>query len=281
MKNHYIYLTIDTLKKKFYIGKRTTSKEVKEDSYFGSGTVIKNILKKHSKEEVIKRLHKIIICESKSAEENNVAEVYWVDYFKAPKNPNFYNIALGGDGGGAGNPSEETRAKMSKAQKGRVTSEKTKAKISSANKGRGKGRKLSEETKIKISNAGKGRKHSEETKVKMSKRAVGKKHSEETKEKLSMINKNKKLSEETKAKISKGLKGENCSAETRKKISELHKGRKRSEETRKKMCENSKGKNKGKIHSEETKRKMSEVRKKNLFLKKIIVLYLFVEALKC
>ena len=59
--------------------------------------------------------------------------------------------------------SNETRAKMSAAHKGRVVSDETKAKMSAARKGR----KLSEETKAKMSAAKKGKKFSEDVKRKM------------------------------------------------------------------------------------------------------------------
>ena len=63
----------------------------------------------------------------------------------------------------------------------RITLDETKLKISLANKGR----IVSEETKAKISAANKGRKHSEEYKEACRTRAVGRKHSEEAKIKMS------------------------------------------------------------------------------------------------
>lgn len=58
---------------------------------------------------------------------------------------------------------DETRAKMSKIQKGRKTSEETKAKLRQANLGK----KASAETRRKMSEALMGHKHSEESKAKM------------------------------------------------------------------------------------------------------------------
>lgn len=70
--------------------------------------------------------------------------------------------------------SEETKRKMSEAQKGKIVSEETRKKMSLARKGRpahnkGKPAKhaISEETKRKMSESHKGKKHSEETKAKM------------------------------------------------------------------------------------------------------------------
>jgi hypothetical protein len=67
--------------------------------------------------------------------------------------------------------SEETKAKMSISHKG----------IKPWNIGQ----TISEDHKAKISKAGKGKSHSEETKAKMSKSLKGKTHSEETKAKIS------------------------------------------------------------------------------------------------
>ena len=89
---------------------------------------------------------------------------------------------------------EESRKKMSKANKGRFPSEETKRKLSRANKGRlgtFKGRTHTEETKRKISEAAKGRPnpfkgrtHTKESRRKMSKAAKGRICSDETTRKL-------------------------------------------------------------------------------------------------
>ena len=92
-------------------------------------------------------------------------------------------------------PSEETKKKMSEANKGE--------------KGPNYGKHLSEETKKKLSEAQIGKHISEETKKKMSEAQKGKHLSEETKKKLSEANKGKKRSEETKNKISATHKGKN------------------------------------------------------------------------
>ena len=78
------------------------------------------------------------------------------------------------------NVSEETRKRMSEAQKGKVFSEETRRKLSEA----GKRRTHSEEARRKISEAKKGRELSEETKKKMGEAKIGIKKSEETKKKM-------------------------------------------------------------------------------------------------
>jgi len=130
------------------------------------------------------------------------------------------------------------------------------------------GKHLSEETKQKISKANKGqipwiegRHHSDETRLKMSKARKGEKHSDEHKQKASEANKGKHHSEETKLKISKRLKGRKLSRKHRQKVIEALKGRKHSEETKLKMSEMKKGKPsslKGRKLPVETKQKISE-----------------------
>lgn len=104
------------------------------------------------------------------------------------------------------------------------TSEETKQKISKANKGK----RRTEEQKKRIAE-GKARStkkrapHSEETKRKMSEATKGQKISEETKRKISATltgRKNGPLSEETKLKISKAVKGFKHSEETKQKLRE-------------------------------------------------------------
>lgn len=86
------------------------------------------------------------------------------------------------DGGeGAHNPSEETRAKISKS---------------------GKGRKLSDKHKQKLLEANKGRECSKEVREKISKSHLGMKNSKDAREKISAANKGKKRSKEVRERMS-------------------------------------------------------------------------------
>jgi hypothetical protein len=84
----------------------------------------------------------------------------------------------------------------------------------------------SEETKRKLSEANKGHTVSEKTRKKISEASKGKTHSEEHKRKLSEANKGHTVSEETKRKLSEAHKGNTLSDETKRKLSEAHKGKK-------------------------------------------------------
>ena len=130
------------------------------------------------------------------------------------------------------------------------------------------GRAVSEETRAKISKANKGRKHTEEQRRINSEAHKGIVPSEEQRRKQSASMKanpnvgkaliGRKLSEETKRKISASRKGKPKSTEHRKKIGDVHRGKIVSEETRKKMSDARIGKK----LAEETKRKMSDGRRR-------------------
>ena len=148
--------------------------------------------------------------------------------------------------------SQETKDKISKANKGKVgkpMSDKHKSIISKANKGKPtwntgltkytnesvkrtgdsrKGKHLSEYTKNKISESNKGKKVSNETRHKLSLANTGKTHSEETRSKLRLAStgrSNGPLSQETKLKLSIVNRGKVVSQESRNKMSIAKKGK--------------------------------------------------------
>jgi hypothetical protein len=130
--------------------------------------------------------------------------------------------------------SEGSKVKISESKKGennyfygKSHSEETKRKMSAAAKN------MSENHKAKISAAAKGRLFSEETRAKLS--AAAKNMSKEHRAKISEVHKGKTLSEETKAKMSAAKKGKTHSEETKAKISAAVKDRISSEEYKAKM----------------------------------------------
>lgn len=86
----YIYLTTNKINGKKYIGQH--SKPIFDKHYYGSGKLIKQALKKYGYEN--------FICEviewCYSYEEINEREKYWIKYYNADLNNNFYNKAMGG-----------------------------------------------------------------------------------------------------------------------------------------------------------------------------------------
>lgn len=192
------------------------------------------------------------------------------------------------DGGrGLLNPTQETRAKISKAHKGKPKSEEqrkimaaharnhspeARKKMSEANKGR----KVSQETRKKMSEARKGKKphpnaSSPEARAKISKALKGRVFSEEHRNKLKEAQKDRPpVSEETKEKQRKAATGVKHTEEAKKKMSEIRKARREftpeeKAEISRKISESRKGKpswNKGKSFSVESRTKMSEAAKR-------------------
>lgn len=183
--NYYIYLIVNKVNFKTYVGQRRSNKKWNEDSYMGSGKLLKMAQKKYG----IENFEKFLIQYCSTKEETNEAEKFWIKEYRS-RGKAQYNIAGGGQGGNLG---EEVNRKLSEALKGRAAWN--------------KGKKLSEEQKKKISEALKGKHASEETKRKMAEAQKGKKLSEEAKMKMSEAKKGKHRSEGTRRKMSESMKG--------------------------------------------------------------------------
>jgi len=115
----FIYITTNIINGKKYIGKKKYDKDNKWKDYLGSGITLNKAIKKYGKENFSKEI--IENCETK--EILNEREKYWISYYDAINNKNFYNIASGGDGGNtiSGYTQEQKEAlssKLSVARKG-------------------------------------------------------------------------------------------------------------------------------------------------------------------
>lgn len=211
-KKFIVYVHTNILNGKRYVGITCQSLKArcgKDGSKYSRSNYFMSAIKKYG----WKNFTHTIIARNLTKEEAEAMEVKLIANWKLTQKGFGYNLC---EGGRLNIPNEETRKKISNAQKGRVFSKETKEKISASNKGR----VLSEETRKKISEATKGRvsprkgkKLSEETKKKLRNYMLGKPspmkfkhHTEKTKELLSKINKGKKLSEETKRKIGEASK---------------------------------------------------------------------------
>ena len=174
--NYYIYEITNNINGKQYIGKRVTKKDINKDDYMGSGLLLEKAKFKYGIENFSKQI--LEVCNSK--EQLSEREIYYISLVDAPKNPMYYNVASGGEGGNtyAGKTIDEL-----------------------------------EEIKRKIQENRKFNGHTEETKAKISEKKIknyckekhplyGKHHSEETKRKLSEKNKGQVFSEERNKKVS-------------------------------------------------------------------------------
>ena len=174
-------------------------------------------------------------------------------------NPKF-NFTKGGDGLFGYSHSEETKRKMSEAQKG----EKNHA-YGKPSWNKGKTNVYSEETLKKMSKARIGKNYGVvgENHPQYGKKPwnTGKKWSDEVKQKISESHKGKKLSDETKQKLSERLSGQNnpnygkhLSEETKEKIRQGNLGNKHSDETKLKMIESRNATGIYRVHIKKNKR---------------------------
>lgn len=176
-------------------------------------------------------------------------ERHWIKELDS-KHPSGYNLTDGGDG--QQGLTDETREKLSRANRNRVVSEETRRKMSKAQRARVwtgeqrlewskratlrfSGIKLSDERKLHISECQRGKKrgpHSEETRRKISEAHKGMAPSEEARQKISATlmgnrpwNKGKRLSEQHCSHLSLSHIGKKHSEETRLKMSVAHRTR--------------------------------------------------------
>ena len=200
---HYIYKITNMINGKYYYGKRSCKGLAINDTYMGSGKLIKHAIKKYSNENFKKEI--LAYCESSKdaleLEEMVVTDIEVNDY-------QCYNMIRGGKGCKGLKHAEETKIKISSSligEKnpffGKIHSDDTKQKMSNSLKGRqahNKGKSMSEEARKKLSEARKG---------------------------IAPYNKGKPMSEEQRKKISEAKKG----------MEATNKGIPHSEETRRKM----------------------------------------------
>ena len=136
---YYIYLIINKVNGKTYIGQHKSSKEWYEDKYMGSGKLLKKAKIKYG----IENFEKFLIQYCSTKDETNKSERFWIAEYRRRCKAE-YNIADGGQGGNV---------------KGNSVSEETKRKISESLKGnqRHKGHHHTDETKRMISESKKGK----------------------------------------------------------------------------------------------------------------------------
>lgn len=201
----YIYLTVNLITGKKYIGKHRA--EMFDPSYKGSGKYITRAFNKYGIENFSVQL----LRKCNSLDELNDAEIEYIAQYRAVESADFYNLARGGEGN-TSKRSNETIAKVRQSLTGRKLSEEHKRKVSESMRGIKHKTGLSDEHKAKISAANKGRVLSDEHKRKIV--ASRRKNNvcwvtETTKQKISATNKgkipwNKGLTKETDSRVKRG-----------------------------------------------------------------------------
>lgn len=172
----YIYMIVNKINGKTYIGQRKFNGEWYEDKYMGSGKLIRRAFEKYGKESFEKFFVQYVLTK----EEADKQEIFWIsEYRKRGKAE--YNITNGGEGVSGLRFSEESKEKMRKSQKdyySKLSKEERKKKCATRTGqipwNKGKKENLSEEAREKILKAHKGKHHSEETKKKLSDANKGK-----------------------------------------------------------------------------------------------------------
>lgn len=92
----FIYITVNKLNNKKYIGKCQYGRKNNWQNYLGSGVYLKRAIEKYGKENFFR----IIIDEANSEEELRDIEEYYIDMFDAVNSKDFYNLSphsIGGD----------------------------------------------------------------------------------------------------------------------------------------------------------------------------------------
>lgn len=150
---HLIYMIVNKINNKIYIGKHTTKNPY--DDYMGSGKSLKAAIKKYGLENFEKTILYCFDSEDKAyLKESEIVTAEFV------KRKDTYNLTVGGLGfsQGKNNPfygkqrPYSTRQKISNMHKGKIVLDETKQKLSVAHKGL----THSNETKLKISESLKG-----------------------------------------------------------------------------------------------------------------------------
>lgn len=161
-----IYSCFNTITGKHYIGQTKFTaferflghlKESRMQKSHRKGSKFHSALRKYGKDAFI--ITVLTTCNTQ--DETDLAEQYWISYFKSTDDEFGYNTAIGGlTHFGPKNHSEETKAKMSAVKLGKKFTEEHKRRISEANKGK--------KYDCKEDHPWWGRKHSEEARKKMS-----------------------------------------------------------------------------------------------------------------
>lgn len=159
-KNYTVYMHKNKINGKVYIGitKQKPEKRWNNGKGYKHNNYIKNAINKYGWENIE---HKILYknLTKKEAEEK---EIKLIAYYKSNKKEYGYNIE---NGGHINCVSEETKKKLSIANKGKFVSKETREKMSKNNAKIWLGKKLNNETRQKMSESHKGKQSNNKGKI--------------------------------------------------------------------------------------------------------------------
>lgn len=188
---------------KLYIGQtvRKVGRRFNEHLYSSQknkGYYLHNAINKYGKNNILISIICTVgaITKEELKDLLNKLEVFFIQYYNS-RVPNGYNVTIGGNSAIGYIVSEETKKKISEANKGHTLTEEQKTHLRQSLLGH----KVSEETRRKIGEANRGRKCPEYVKELTSKRFKGVPFTDEHKRKLSEAQKGRIISEETRQKI--------------------------------------------------------------------------------
>jgi group I intron endonuclease len=170
-----IYSVTNLINGKIYVGQTTQSPEKRWKYHCYRGYILTDAITKYGKHNFEFK----VIDTANSHDELNKKEIYWINVLNSIA-PNGYNLRKGGDSGGL--LSEQTKKKISLAQKNKKISDKHKKRLSELNSGKnnpmyGKtpnlGKIYTDEHRSNISNSLKGRKHCKSSIEKIRKKKIG------------------------------------------------------------------------------------------------------------
>ena len=116
----FVYCTTNLVNNRKYIGQHKYCGKI-DKYYLGSGVSLKQAIKKYGRENFKRE----ILCQCRSLDELNDKEKYYIQFFNAVENVEFYNMSEGGNAG-SGNFWWKTSSPEEIARANKIRSEKMK-----------------------------------------------------------------------------------------------------------------------------------------------------------
>lgn len=180
-KHNYFYRITNQLDWKYYFGIHSTDKNPDDDNYYGSGTIIRNVISKYGRKNFVKT----IIADYSTRLEVVNHEKLAITIHQI-SDPMCYNIQPGGST--SKGVSDEVKKILKEKRQNQIITKESRIKAAETRRNNGKPW-FPESHKQKLIKRNTGRKNSDETKEKMRQRKLGVSRSEAVKEQISLNSK--------------------------------------------------------------------------------------------